>query len=275
MLRLFRVVRNLNRLPEVWNAYRKIENWYGLTLRFLGMNNLEYPYQVKTRDGLLLLVQDFCDATTVWTVWCKEEYKVSQDAKVIVDLGANIGAFSIYAAHKSPNAHVISLEPFPSTFKKLVDNILLNGPEKRITCLSYAISDKRNNRTMLSTEFGSATNRFLEVGDTEHQDILEISCMKLEDVLDIIQEKVFTRKVAFSKWILREQNMKLFHHLNHPISLMSKIYSLNIILQVLRISYLRSSSPRTLNVLKMITMQRTTVMLDSFAGNGDVNLWCA
>ena len=199
MSRLFRVVRNLNRLPEVWNAYRKIENWYGLTLRFLGMNNLEYPYQVKTRDGLLLLVQDFCDATTVWTVWCKEEYKVSQDAKVIVDLGANIGAFSIYAAHKSPNAHVISLEPFPSTFKKLTDNILLNGLEKRITCLSYAISDKRNNRTMLSTEFGSATNRFLEVGDTEHQDTLEISCMKFEDVLDIIQEKVSTRRVDLLK----------------------------------------------------------------------------
>jgi FkbM family methyltransferase len=46
---------------------------------------------------------------------------------VFLDIGANIGFWSIYFAHRFPDALVYAIEANPNTFKILEDNIRLNG----------------------------------------------------------------------------------------------------------------------------------------------------
>lgn len=58
-------------------------------------------------------------------------YDVGQlsDAPFVVDVGANIGFFTLYVKHKYPAAKVLAFEPAPETFKLLERNISLHEIE--------------------------------------------------------------------------------------------------------------------------------------------------
>jgi FkbM family methyltransferase len=49
-----------------------------------------------------------------------------QENDIVVDIGANIGVFALYAACKTKNA-VYAYEPYPENFESLVQNIHLNN----------------------------------------------------------------------------------------------------------------------------------------------------
>lgn len=48
------------------------------------------------------------------------------DGDVVVDIGANFGLTSLYLAKKHPNIRVIAMEPVPSTYDLLVENLRIN-----------------------------------------------------------------------------------------------------------------------------------------------------
>lgn len=60
---------------------------------------------------------------------------------LFVDLGANIGSYSILGASEC-EAETISIEPIPKTFKRLVDNIKLNKVEDRVTCYNIGLGSE-------------------------------------------------------------------------------------------------------------------------------------
>lgn len=59
------------------------------------------------------------------------EYEVpltySQEQPVVLDLGANFGAFSVWASHRWPGCTVHAYEPNPETFSVLEKNVALFG----------------------------------------------------------------------------------------------------------------------------------------------------
>jgi FkbM family methyltransferase len=61
---------------------------------------------------------------------------------VIVDVGANIGAFSVYAARRT-RAKVVAIEPHPQNFRYLVRNLIANGctRAKPIECAITAVDE--------------------------------------------------------------------------------------------------------------------------------------
>ena len=59
----------------------------------------------------------------------------------LLDLGANLGFFSLLAATRCPRGRVFSLEPDPGNFRLLTASIALNGLTDRITAWPYAASD--------------------------------------------------------------------------------------------------------------------------------------
>lgn len=63
---------------------------------------------------------------------------VLMHAAVFVDVGANIGSYTLLAS-EIPGVVVVSLEPVPSTFAKLQRNIALNG-RKNVHALNMAAS---------------------------------------------------------------------------------------------------------------------------------------
>jgi len=65
--------------------------------------------------------------------------KLCKDADVIVDIGANTGVYALVAQALQPHAKVIALEPVERIFKKLKENVQLNG--FNVQCLQVAASN--------------------------------------------------------------------------------------------------------------------------------------
>jgi FkbM family methyltransferase len=83
------------------------------------------------------------DPLVIKEIWIENVYEVNQGwfdvSGVTVDIGANIGAFSILAAkHES---RVFAIEPEPHNLEALRHNIDLNGMADKITVVPVGVSD--------------------------------------------------------------------------------------------------------------------------------------
>jgi FkbM family methyltransferase len=86
----------------------------------------EYPYrcEVRTPHGIVaptLFSPD--DMVTVNEVFCREDYRVGPDLKVVVDIGSNIGISALYFLTRSPSARVWLYEPVPGNVERLRSNL--------------------------------------------------------------------------------------------------------------------------------------------------------
>ena len=93
--------------------------------------------------------------------WYLRDYDVAgcpiRENDVVVDVGANQGFFTCYAAQRG--ARVYSFEPHPKTFEVLSRNIRSNGFGDRVTAECTAISDFEGEADLLcSTFLGSGAN---------------------------------------------------------------------------------------------------------------------
>jgi len=67
--------------------------------------------------------------------------------RVVIDIGANIGNFALYAASRWPEASIHAYEPAPENFARLKRNVSLSGPS-RIICHSAAVGARSGSTTL-------------------------------------------------------------------------------------------------------------------------------
>jgi FkbM family methyltransferase len=83
------------------------------------------------------------DEIVVKEIWKENVYEVKDThlnhGGVVIDIGANIGTFSVYAANFG--ATVYAIEPEPHNLEALKKNIELNHMQDKIHVCPYAISD--------------------------------------------------------------------------------------------------------------------------------------
>ena len=68
-------------------------------------------------------------------------YKLAQQARVILDIGANTGFYTLLACTANPGARVLSFEPVPRVYEKLMEHIRLNHFEERCEAYPVAVSN--------------------------------------------------------------------------------------------------------------------------------------
>jgi FkbM family methyltransferase len=95
-----------------------------------------------------------------------------------IDVGANIGSYTLVASEVS-FARIISIEPHPTTFDLLTENIRRNKRDN-VTCLSCALSATDSECT-LEDNIESSINRVFSGHDTR-DDLLRVECRTLESV---------------------------------------------------------------------------------------------
>jgi len=61
---------------------------------------------------------------------------------IFVDVGANIGLYSLIAGLTNPKIHVMAFEPEPRLYKGLVENVKLNRLESQISTYQIALSNQ-------------------------------------------------------------------------------------------------------------------------------------
>jgi FkbM family methyltransferase len=71
-----------------------------------------------------------------------------QDYRTIVDIGANMGSFAVYAALVCPNSKIYCFEPEERNFGVLMQNIAINSLEERVHAFQCAVASSSGYRTM-------------------------------------------------------------------------------------------------------------------------------
>lgn len=111
------MARHFRNFPALIDAVRT-----GRTVDYAVMRNGLRFHHPSDRDGLVSVLVE---------TWIEETYTGSgfyspKPDDVVWDIGANVGVFAIYVAHKSPKCRILALEPFPENFEYLCRNIEAN-----------------------------------------------------------------------------------------------------------------------------------------------------
>lgn len=99
---------------------------------------------------------------------------------LFLDLGANVGSYTVLAARVS-KARVVSVEPIPSTFGLLADNIRVNAIETLVQAKNVALGDEAGEfrfSSNLDTE-----NHFLGPADQCHGVGVVVTVIRLDDLV--------------------------------------------------------------------------------------------
>lgn len=169
----------------------KIKNWPLFILNYLGLKNGEFECQF--RNGLCIKIDENLGATTIAVVFIKKDYGTADNNSTIIDIGANIGVYSIFAASTN-NTVVYAFEPMIKNFRLLDKNIKLNKLETKILPFNLAVGAKREKRTLYLGE--SPFHSFLPAEESpfnvlygnskeeRKQESMEINCISLKDIFD-------------------------------------------------------------------------------------------
>ncbi|OGS04752.1 MAG: hypothetical protein A3G41_02190 [Elusimicrobia bacterium RIFCSPLOWO2_12_FULL_59_9] len=89
---------------------------------------------------------------------CHENFRISE-SDVIIDIGAHIGSFSVYAAQKALLGHIFSYEPDVASYQQLLKNVQANNL-RNVSVFQEAVGGQAGMRTLYSAALNSAENNF-------------------------------------------------------------------------------------------------------------------
>lgn len=136
---------------------------------------------------------------TFWTKepetlrWLENVAGSESDARILIDVGANVGLYSLYAAKLSFGLKVIAIEPAEYNYKELERNIELNALQNQITAVRCALSYENGESFLITLDqrvgsSGAQLDSSLVLGDT----------IEVRTIDDLITELYDSKSVAKS-----------------------------------------------------------------------------
>jgi FkbM family methyltransferase len=161
-----KLIKNWYNIPFVYYKIIK-EKYFIINLR----NNLKCKIRIKSTD-----LQAFAN------VWLNKEYEeigfFIESDETVIDIGAHIGLFTVYASQFCKNGKIISCEPIKENFELLKENVSINNLSN-IILYNNAITDK-NDKVKVYLNNDSAANSIYGNGENYE----EISTLSLSKILD-------------------------------------------------------------------------------------------
>lgn len=174
-----RILRRLKLLPLV---IRKVRNWPSFIYNYaLGLCTTG-PYVF--RQGGKVQIGRALDHVPLIEIFLREEYGRVADGSVLLDLGANIGAFSVYAAARARDVRVYAYEPLPEFFAQLQRNVRLNGIEDRVHCFQSAVSADVEARILHVSSPGVYFPTLVAPTASPAQDARPVPCTTLTEIME-------------------------------------------------------------------------------------------
>lgn len=183
MVAASRVVRNLGRIRELPAAWRQTRQFWPVLAHYLEVGDPDYPFHITLSNGFTLRTANPSEVKVFWQVFIRQCYRIPPGCKIIVDAGANVGIFSLWAASQLPQAEILALEPFPETFAALSDHVRLNHIENRVHPVQLGLAAESGNRYMNAD--GDSPNRGVDLANEKNQTGGKVSvpCTSLADLL--------------------------------------------------------------------------------------------
>lgn len=178
--RLFLESIRIIRLYENWfeivsNHFRADRETTNVTLRSGAR------YQIHPRSTDMGLIHE---------IHSENVYQIQKgdigDDSVVVDIGAHIGVFSVFAARLADNVTVYSFEPEPENFQLLLKNIELNHLGNKIHTINQAVSSTDTPKKLIRSA-SSVSAHSLFPGKFDENDIkdsVDVSCITLASIFE-------------------------------------------------------------------------------------------
>ncbi len=98
-----------------------------------------------------------------------------QDARTIIDVGANYGGLTVLMCDYAKNANAYAFEPHPQTFATLVQNVDSNGLAGRVQCIQSAVGASIGSVAFSDTG-DPATNRIV----FDHDETIQVALTTID-----------------------------------------------------------------------------------------------
>ncbi|MBM3256791.1 MAG: FkbM family methyltransferase [Candidatus Liptonbacteria bacterium] len=144
-----------------------------IVLRF--WNGIRYAVNTNTTDPRAV--------NEIWNTKVYDRFLSRlQNGGVVIDIGANIGVFSVKVAKVSPSVRVYAYEPLPANFAVLEENVRQNGLEERVKPWKLAVSDHRGSASLYWDDRNRGGGTLLPDLEGHGAKSLQVECITLEDV---------------------------------------------------------------------------------------------
>jgi FkbM family methyltransferase len=155
----------------------RVRNWPQFLITYMRLSDRPAVYRLR-RGDTRILARSGVDVSTIAVIFIKEDYGADVGGRVIVDVGANIGVFALFAA-ADPEARVYAYEPVGATYGQLRQNVELNGLAGRVKTFNLGVTGRSERRAIHVSPHGSPFST-LYGGDGAPTE--EIECVGLETV---------------------------------------------------------------------------------------------
>ncbi len=108
------------------------------------------PYEVHVRGD----DSERCIIGELWDYVDTYRIKHLVDVRRVVDVGANIGLFTLFVCDLWPSCTVVAVEPEPDNFELLTRNVTENGLADRVELLNAGVEDGTADTTMVVSNAG-------------------------------------------------------------------------------------------------------------------------
>ena len=172
------ILRGRNYLA-LWRMSRVYPDFRENALRyFLGRG--DYPYDCRVRTPQGVVAPRLYRGDDIWTVnevFCRRDYGDDRSARVVVDIGSNIGISALYFLTRNPGCRVWLYEPVPRNVERLRSN--LGGYEDRYMLREAAVAPAAGRAEFGVEESGRYGGLAVATGST-----IEVSLVAVNDILE-------------------------------------------------------------------------------------------
>ena len=173
----------------------KIKNWPVALLYYLGNKNEEK--EIILKDGTKCIMRNKSDAVAFFENFILEVNDLEKIVEieqndVVIDIGAHVGYFTLYAAKKAQNGKVISFEPTKESFLVLKNNVKINNFQN-IIINNLAVAEISKKRTFFVDKKYGISNTFYDSNPNLEKEIVQTT------TLDGIYKKFNLAKIDFLK----------------------------------------------------------------------------
>jgi len=159
-----------------------LENWMEVFLNIL----INYPLtEIRRRDGITIRAPH---GLQLWNhyndIWEHQTYTSKYNIKksdIVIDIGANIGLFSLFAAKFART--VYSFEPSPESFIYLQNNVISNT-FNNIKCFNYALAPHSGEIAFGESEDLTSSSFYRDNKSGTSVKSTTVNCVNLQEIFD-------------------------------------------------------------------------------------------
>ena len=195
-------------------SWKILKNWYLYPLVYFKLTKKDYVI-FETRSGLKIKIRvnstDLMALTHVWMIqeYSGDDFPISND-DVIIDVGAHIGLFALFASQFCKNGKIFCYEPIKENYKILIENIEMNQIQnifpnnlavtKETSRVKIFLNDDQSghsmfiqNKNFVEVDSKSLSDIFIDNGIKEC-DFLKLDCEGAEyEIVESLSSDLFTK----------------------------------------------------------------------------------